>query len=104
MHMLSCFSYVRLLLTLGTVAQAPLSERFSRQQYWSGLPCPPPADLPDPGIEPASITSPELAGEFFTTSATWEAQQIYTTTHKINNKFSTLKPIMEKNLKKKIHI
>ena len=73
----------------------------SLQEYWSVLPCPPPADLPDPGIEPASITSPELAGEFFTTSATWEAQQIYTTTHKINNKLSTLKPIMEKNLKKK---
>ena len=43
-------------------------------------------DLPDPGIEPATITSPELAGEFFTTSTTWEAQQMHTTTHKINNK------------------
>ena len=41
----------RLFLTLGTVAQAPLSERFSRQQYWSGLPFPPPGDLPDLGIE-----------------------------------------------------
>ena len=37
------------------------------------LPCPPPADLPDPGIKPASLTSPALAGGFFTTSATWEA-------------------------------
>ena len=46
---------------------------FSRQEYWSGLPCPPPGDLPDPGIEPASLTSPALAGGFFTTSATWAA-------------------------------
>ena len=39
----------------------------------SGLPCPYPGDLPNPGIEPSSLTSPELAGRFFTTSATWEA-------------------------------
>ena len=35
------------------------------QEYWSGLPCPPPGDLPDPGIEPISLTSPALAGRFF---------------------------------------
>jgi len=46
---------------------------FSRQEYWGGLPCPPPEDLPDPGIEHASLMSPALAGGFFTTSATWEA-------------------------------
>ena len=46
---------------------------FSRQEYWSGLPCPPPGDLPDPGTEPVSLLSPALAGGFFTTSATWEA-------------------------------
>ena len=46
---------------------------FSRQEYWSGLPCPPPGDLPDPGIEPAPLISPALAGRFFTTSATREA-------------------------------
>ena len=40
--------------------QAPLSMGFSRQEYWSGLPCPPPGDLPDPGIEPASLASPAL--------------------------------------------
>ena len=57
-----------------TVAhQAPLSMGFSRQEYWSGLPCPPPGDLPDPGIEPSSLISPALAGGFFTTSTTWEA-------------------------------
>ena len=45
---------------------------FSRQQYWSGLPFPPPGDLLDPGIKAASLTFPALAGGFFTTSATWE--------------------------------
>ena len=47
---------------------------FSRDEYWSGLPCPPPGDLPNPGIEPESLMFPALAGRFFTTSATWEAQ------------------------------
>ena len=42
-------------------------------RYWSGLPCPPPGNLPDPGIEPVSLVSPALVDEFFTTSATWEA-------------------------------
>ena len=46
---------------------------FSRQKYWSGLPCPPPGDLPDPGIELTSLKSPALAGGFFITSTTWEA-------------------------------
>jgi len=57
-----------------TVAcQAPPSMRFSRQEYWSGLPCPPPGYLPNPGIEPTSLMSLVLKGGFFTTSATWEA-------------------------------
>ena len=46
---------------------------FSRQEFWSGLPCPPPGDLPDPGMELMSLMSPALAGWFFTPSATWEA-------------------------------
>ena len=51
-----------------TVAhQAPLSMGFSKQEDWSGLPFPPPGDLPGPGIEPASLLSPALAGGFFTT-------------------------------------
>ena len=63
-------------MTLWTVAlQTPLSLGFSRQEYWRGLPCPPPGDLPDPGMEPKSVTSPALAGRFFTTSATWETLQ-----------------------------
>ena len=66
-------SRVRLFVILWTVAhQAPLSMEFSRQEYCSGLPFPSPGDLPDPGIEPASLTSPALASGFFTTSATWE--------------------------------
>ena len=52
---LSCFSRVWLWATVWTVAcLAPLSMRFSRQEYWSGLPRPPPGDLPDPRIEPGS--------------------------------------------------
>ena len=55
--MLNRFSSVQLLGTLWTVAhQAPLSMGFSRQEYWSGLPCPPTVDLPEPGIKPASIS------------------------------------------------
>ena len=72
--MLTCFSHVRLFATLWTIAlQAPLSVGFSRQEHWSRLPCPPPGDLPNPGINPPSFTSPALANKFFTTSTTWEA-------------------------------
>ena len=46
---------------------------FSRQEYWSGLPCPPKGNLPDPGIEPISLLSPAMGGGFLTTIATWEA-------------------------------
>ena len=54
--------------TLWTVVpQAPLSMGFSRQEYWSGLPFPPPGDLPDPGIEPKSSMAAALTGRFFTT-------------------------------------
>ena len=74
--MLSCFSHARHFATHWTAAhQAPLSMRFSRQEFFSGLPCPPPGDLADPRIEPAS---PALAEGFFMTSATWEDQlQLY---------------------------
>ena len=76
--MLSCFSRVCLFATLWTVAlQALLSMAFSRQEYWSGLPSPPPGDLADPGIKSVSLVSPALAGRFFTTSATWETLPPY---------------------------
>ena len=54
------------------VHQAPLSLEFSRQEYWSGLPFPPPGDFPDPEIEPASPVPPALAGRFFTTEPPWD--------------------------------
>ena len=72
--MLSHFSHVPLFATSWTLAhQAPLSMGFPRQEYWSGLTCSPPGDLPNPGIELASPTSPALESRFFTTSATCEA-------------------------------
>ena len=73
--LLSCFNCVWLCVSLWTVAhQATLSMGFSRQENWSGLPCPPPGDLPDPGIKPVSLMSPALAGGFFTNSATWVSE------------------------------
>ena len=72
--MLSHFSCIWLCATLWTVAsQAPLPMGFSRQEYWSELPCPPPGDPPDLRIKPQSLMSLALAGRFFTTSTTWEA-------------------------------
>ena len=75
--MLSRFSCIQLFAALWTVArQIPLSMEFSRQEYWSGLPCPPPGDLPDSGMEPVSpsLMPPVLVGGFFTPSDNWEAQ------------------------------
>ena len=69
--MLNHFSHVWLCAMLWTVARQ-LSMRFSRQEYWSVLPFPSPEDLPNPGLKLASLTPTELAGAFFTTSATWE--------------------------------
>ena len=67
-------SHVQLFAAPWTVAcQAPLFMEFSRQEHWSMLPFPTPGDLPDLGLERASLASPALAGGFFTTSTTWEA-------------------------------
>ena len=64
MHACCC---VQLFATPWTIArQAPLSTEFFRQEYWSGLPFLTPRDLPNPGIELASLMSPALAGGFFT--------------------------------------
>ena len=66
--MLSCLGHVQLFVIPWTVAcQAPLSMAFSRQEYWNGLPCPPPGDLPNPGIKPVSPVALALVGGFFTT-------------------------------------
>ena len=72
--MLNCLSRLRFCVTLWTVAcQGPLAMWFSRGEYWSGLPCPPPGALPYPRKEPVSLMSPALVGRFYTTSAAWEA-------------------------------
>ena len=73
---LSHFSRIRLFATLWTVArQVSLSMGFCRQEYWDGLPCPPPEDLPTPGIEPTSLKPPTLAEGFLISSATWGARR-----------------------------
>ena len=82
---LSHFSHVWHIATLWTVAhQAPLSMGLSRQEYWSGWPCPPPGDLPDPEIKSASA----LSGRFFTTSTTWEGPSCHTTVSKARREVS----------------
>ena len=75
--MLSRFSHAQLFVTPRTVGlPAPLCMRFSRQEYSIGLSRPLPGDLPNPEIEPVTLTSSVLAGGFFTSSATWEAHRI----------------------------
>ena len=77
-RLLACvLSHVRLFATPWTITlQAPLPIEFSRQEYLSALPFPSPGDLSDPGIKSMSLTSPALAGRFFTTSTTWEAHRL----------------------------
>ena len=76
MCMLSCFGCVRLFATLWIVAcQTPLSVEFSRQEYWSGLSCPPPWHLLDPGIELLLHLLLWQMGSF-TTSTSWEAHPV----------------------------
>ena len=66
---LCVLSHIQLFATPWTVVyQAPLSMEFSKQEYWSGLPCSAPGHRPDPGPEPVSLASPTLAGGFFTTA------------------------------------
>ena len=74
MCMFSHFSHVWLFVTpahwvfVTVDHHTPRSMAFSRQEYWSGSSCPPPGDLPDPGLKPASLVSPPLAGELCTTT------------------------------------
>ena len=66
---LCVLSHFRLLTTPWTIAcQVLLSVEFAWQEYWSGLPFPPPGPFPDPGIEPVSLVPPALAGGLFTTA------------------------------------
>ena len=87
----SSLSHVRLFSTLWTLAcQAPLTMGFSRQEYWSGLPCPPPGGLPDSGIEPHLFC---ISRRFFTTSAPWEARKA--TDFSVTNSFFLLCPLSQ---------
>ena len=98
--MLSHFSCVRLFATPWTVAlQALLSMGFSRQEYWSGLPRSPPGGLPDPGIKPEPLKSPELAGRFLTTTATWDTPNLYNVVCQLylNKKLEEKNPITHGN-------
>ena len=71
---LACWQSAQLFATSWTVAcQSPLSMEFPRQEYWSGLPCPPTGDLTNPGIELPSLMSLALAGRFFTSSTICKA-------------------------------
>ena len=70
----SHLSRIQLCDSVDIALQAPPSMEFSRQEYWSGLPCPPPGHLPNPVIKPES---PALAEGFFTTSTTWETPFVF---------------------------
>ena len=85
-------SHVQLFATPWTVDhQASLSMGFSRHKYWSGFPSTPPGDLPDPGIEPMSLTTPALAGGFFTANAAWEVPASHTFRQNVMLKGETLR-------------
>ena len=106
MCMLSCFSLVQLFVTLWTVAhQASLAMGFSKQEYWSGLPCPPQGDLSNSGNEFMSLMSPALAGGFFTTSVSWEAPPHAITPYKqSSSKWQTSQPVMTAKSRDLMHI
>ena len=79
---LSHFSCTWLFVALWTIACGPLYgppgssvRSVFQQEYWTGLPCPSPGDLPDPGTEPMSLPSPALSGRFFPSNATWETHK-----------------------------
>ena len=75
--MLSHFSHARLHDPMDCSPPGSSVHGILQQEYWSGLPFPLLGDLPDPGIEPSSLTSPALAGRFSTTIATWEAPAMW---------------------------
>ena len=88
--MLWDFSHVWLCVTLWAIApQAPLSMGFSRQEYWNGFPFPSPEHLPDPGMEPLSLTSLAFADWFFTASAARETPQLCICMYQAFFKFSS---------------
>ena len=74
--------------TLRVIALQVLCLGFPRQEYWSGLPFPSPENLPNSGIEPLSPASPALAGGFFTTEPSRDAQEIWWLLHKVKCGYS----------------
>ena len=82
--------------------QAPLSVGLFRQEYWSGLPCPSPRDLPDSEIEPMSLVSSALAGRFFTTNTTYVTISNKSVLGRINH--MTLKYFIRKTIFWSFHI
>ena len=85
-------SHVQLFATPLTVAlQAPLSTESSGQEYWSGLPFPPPGNLPDPGSEPKTLASPALAGRLFTKCTHQGGPRSHTLCSQLKNQNKTLK-------------
>ena len=72
--------------------EAPLSMGIFQARNWSGLPCPRPGHLPNPGIKPMFLMSPALAGGFFTTSTTWEAPKKHMFCAKLLQLCLTLRP------------
>ena len=92
-------SRVALLATLWTVAsQAPLFMGFFRQEFWSGLPFPPPGDLPDPGKEPVSPASPTLAGRFLITVPSGQPENSHLCNHKMKYIFPQKRSQKEKQM------
>ena len=77
MHDQLLHSYLTLTTPWTVAHQAPLYMGFSMQEYWSGLPCLPPGDLPHPGIEFTSLMSPALLSEFLTTRTIWAFNCLY---------------------------
>ena len=69
-HVVTCSCFQPFVAPWTIAQQASLSVGFSRREYWSGAPFPPPGDLSDPGVEPTSLMSPAFAGRFLTSSAT----------------------------------
>ena len=83
--------------------QAPLSMGFSRQEYWSGLPCPPPGDLPNPGMEPRSHVSCISRG-FFISSVTWKVPTPRIVIFKLQKIKDKQRILMELQEKKKSYL
>ena len=65
-----------------------------RQEYWSGLPCPPPEDLPNPGIVPVSYMFPALTGGFFTTSTTWKGLSVWSEGPQFSSMCANIHPLL----------